>query len=1640
MDIDDSQPSPSMAGPSRSRASRAQTSARKPYARSSLVTANTASQQRRGSTADEGIHDGSSGASPHTTGPSPMARSQSTSSGLFSTLSRAISRPLSWLATTPTAPSARTAHPSSSSVAARDDQRSRNREDQLATPTMRSREGQRREPRDLDSSSSSRLARASVGNFGSLYNTHAHAETSRSVPSPDSRTSRRTLHIAHSPSAAASVSGDRSMRSPSPARTTAASAAIRSYGARSRLSLGPGTLPSLPATRRAGSLAPSDSASIAGSASARPRDLPNGTSFTYGFGTERRIGGLTADSLPLRSPLNKASSHSALGRLSPSVTHSHLPSRSPFAAPMALAPSPLARSSSVAPSEGGLDRMSFSPSRVGGSIARSRQFGSLTPSASVLGLSSKQRTWTSLNLAPPTRSRPSDGDELLRDFASSARNLGAGSRAGTPLSVRLGKRDAAEALGLGNLDLDDRASDMASSVNGSARKKQMMWDPEHGFISLDELRALEPPKPAPRNEAERILSVLEGMRTPLGDARKAGSTRTSVPSRLTQTISVPLPTPSREQGGQKSKHAAIGPYSKRRARAGSSKAAAEGEAEGMRAKLKRTRQFAVSQHGAPSSAQAGHAGDDNDEAEEAMNEESEEEQREPTPPRRVTRGMARAKAREEALSPPHAKSSPTKKAASAATRRTTRRRKPSPSREDEMHNDGDDGDGDDAPPRSPQKSRATQPAPEEPAVTASDAVSNPFARKARFQVVSADAQQPRQASSLRQGREKTSRTHGKSGKISAWDSDDDDEGGDPEMDAVDVDALAKIKLPENMFPTGFTFGASSTTASKGNESHSVSQVPAPKASASADPQMSAGEGSLLNRLSGFAAPMAPPASASASASASKPTPAPAASNFFSVPSAGSDKPPAAAAAAAADTSKKSGPVPNFFGSAGRKDDTPVAQPAASTSGFTFGKASEDKSASATAPSSSGFSFGKPSEDKSTPASTGFSFGKPAPADTGSSLGKPAPANTGFTFGKPAESESKPAASGSSAGGFTFGKPVEDKPAPTEAPASSGFSFGSPAPAATSESAKSSSGFSFGKPVSTGTSTGSASSGFSFGQPAASSIPSTKAPESGVPDFFGAKKTSDAAQTPAATSPAPSSSFGGFGASATSKDEPAKAATTSAPPATTPASFTFGAPANGGDTGSAGTTAFGGFKGFGSAASGDDAKEASKKRGVGDDEAVEPAAKKSANIFGSAAPAASSTSGFSFGAKASSPSASASATTPAPFSFGKPAATASSADSAPSKPAFSFGSGASTPTSTPAAGGFTFGSAAPATSTSDAQAKPAPSAGAPGPVFGASSSSSSSSGGWPTAKPRVSDAGMMESESTSANAGAGGFGSGHGTSQGGFTFGPPVSSSADKASPAPSAPSSSTPGPSSGFAFGATQAAPANKPFTFGATPAAGNGFGAPSTSSTGFGSGFGAPSNASTPAPAFGFGQQQQPAPTSAPTGGFGSTNAAGSAPASSSSLSFNFGSGSASGSGASTPTLNTSMAGNPFQFGASALSTNNSTGTGMGFGSSGSGSAPAPGNAPFQFGGASSSTPSAGNGPSATGSPAPFAFGSGGATGTPQSSNGGGGGFGSAPAAAGGNVMFNIGSGGNDGGAGGASGSPAGRTVRRLPNRSRRA
>lgn len=61
-----------------------------------------------------------------------------------------------------------------------------------------------------------------------------------------------------------------------------------------------------------------------------------------------------------------------------------------------------------------------------------------------------------------------------------------------------------------------------------ARKKQLVWDPEKGFIGREELELekLKGKESTNKTEQERMLEVLENIsRTPLGETKRGSSTK-----------------------------------------------------------------------------------------------------------------------------------------------------------------------------------------------------------------------------------------------------------------------------------------------------------------------------------------------------------------------------------------------------------------------------------------------------------------------------------------------------------------------------------------------------------------------------------------------------------------------------------------------------------------------------------------------------------------------------------------------------------------------------------------------------------------------------------------------------------------------------------------------------------------------------------------------------------------------------------------------------------------------------------------------------------------------------------------------------------------------------------------------------------
>ncbi|SPO30142.1 related to Nuclear pore complex protein Nup214 [Ustilago trichophora] len=1279
---------------------------------------------------------------------------------------------------------------------------------------------------------------------------------------------------------------------------------------------------------RGSSLRPDDAMSESGSTS-----LGHSYSFSaFGYGNEVRYADSAFGLPPSSSPFQLSSRTAATRRnrvpfSSALFTDAGTPGRTSRAGSVSL------RTASPAPSAG------YSP-------ARAREG---TP---------QRRNWNGINLAAP--SAPSVGDEMMREYLASRtlpsinptvrRSLGlpaeesmipSSSVAGgsvmdeleslTP--SRLGKRD---------IDMSVDGDSERLGAAGTPSKRRMVWHPDLGFISHEELKAREPKLPSPKNEAERLLNVLETMRKPTNTSRGVGFGKGPPTS-----INVPAPisdlpaSASRSIKSQGDKPAiGVAPYTRYLRKAKAVKSTEE--QGGMRARLKKT-QLNVNRMETDDAATVESAASEDEDVEEEAEEEEESEEEpapQPEPVRRSRRLQHQAPSAEEVVQ------TPVKQADKPA--RTTQLKSALKA----------------TPLRPSAQSQATPAKPAETPKPAShriplSAASKPPAstvKKDNFAVKTStsDPSAPRERSSLRQGAAKTSRTHQSSGKFSAWDEDEEEE------DLPDASDLAKIKLPTNMFPSGFSFGSSAPSSAPAAVSKPAASNSSEAKAAPVETASTAGS-SLLGRLGGFdssapaeqkeapktsaAAPSfsfsapskdapntmpkfsfdasatAAPSTAAKDDSAAKKSTAPPASDFF--------RKPAEPASKSLSEGKKDGPVPNFFGSTMKKFETKSADvpasPAASSGGFSFGAGAAEKTADKPA-----FSFGaKPATESAPAASSPFgSFGaKPAetaekkadaapaskPSFFGSSSSSSTPAVGGFTFGAPASTTT--ASSGSKRGAddddepaakksmpsFSFGSPAVSKPAdqPAAPTASTGFSFGAipppPAAAAAGEEKKDETppakpsgvpNFFGAKGDDAVSKPSTPSTGFSFGKPASDSgFGASKSADASTPSstgfIFGASKTA----TDAASKPAVSTGGFTFGSSRSASGSPA-------PEAKTPSTFSFGAPKP--------------------AAAPEAASTATSAPGSGATTPNGTFVFGSSSTDSSAAKPASSSGGFSFGAPATSTAAASGAgfgnATSSSMSGGfggfgsqpKPSTTTAAAagtggemmDDSPQKTA-----PGSIPSSTPS---FTFGSATP----SATPAKPAAGAGGMSFTFGTPSSTAPPSASSPSTFTFGAPAGGTTS-STGGNAAGGGF-----------RFGSPAPSSAAPA-----------PGASTGFTFGSSTTgsttpgvgstpaspflAPSNapttpggSPFQFGASASAGSA--ASNSGSSPFQ--FGTPS-AATSAPSasggftFGAGQPVNPNPnptfgSSTPGFGGGGFGATPSTPAAGGGGGFSFGTPTASNSG----------------------------------------------------------------------------------------------------------------------------------------------
>ena len=799
--------------------------------------------------------------------------------------------------------------------------------------------------------------------------------------------------------------------------------------------------------------------------------------------------------------------------------------------------------------------------------------------------------WGSLNLGPPTT--PSLASTIQFQNLSDQPAPSFGRDFGDSV---LGKRDVPTV----DVTIDDQ-----TTYTPSARKRRMLWDPEMGFVDTEDMAAHRPPPPPPQNEAERILRALESMRTPLGDARREKLMRSrSVPSWHSKSIPVPLPTPERESILAPPRSPAfhsISPHMRSLSRSQRLRQSLMGAQPGMSSKLRESFRDSDTLQEPPRYV---HVDD------ELAVEELEK------PERRLKR-----EARKAEIQPKPSRA----KILKTSTKKVGLSKENSePTYNSNIHDSSESGP-----------------------IKRSVEVDS---RRKKFQVRKDNETGPSR-SVLRQNSAKTSRRHAPSGRITAFDDDDNDEpmpGGEE---------LAKIKLPEFLFPSDFDFDASDNKLkSRENESQTPSLIermdPKPHSDVTTTPAKEPAAGTVRFDLN-------------SSAPDKRPT-----SSFFST------APRKPADDNSLSKEKNSGPVPDFFsksskntgiqssvatsqlGLPGAQSIQPHAPEFKEQIEPTLKKRELDdenlvvkKPFSISASNEPAPIFSTATEKVAQPA---FSFGQPAEKKED----KPA-----FSFGQPAEKkEDKPA--------FSFGQSTDkkdDKPA---------FSFGQPAEKK-DDKPTFSFATSFDKPATQSVNASTNKPAASFGQ---SATTSNVQPASPSPFSFGSAPASDATEKPSgpsftfgasAGSTASSStfSFGKKDASASSSQNPQPAfsfgATSGeASPAPT---FSFG------QASSAPPVSFGSpapTMSFGTAPAQPPASTTSFSFGA-------PAAPTTSFTFGSAPPSGT----FQFGANAQSGAPAGAPTTSFSFGAGLPSAA----------PSFTFGSGSggnSPATGSPAP--FTFG--------------------------------------------------------------------------------------------------------------------------------------------------------------------------------------------------------------------------------------------------------------------------------------------------------------------------------------------------------------
>ena len=768
--------------------------------------------------------------------------------------------------------------------------------------------------------------------------------------------------------------------------------------------------------------------------------------------------------------------------------------------------------------------------------------------------------WGSLNLGPPTT--PSLASTIQFQNLSDQPAPSFGRDFGDSV---LGKRDVPTV----DVTIDDQ-----TTYTPSARKRRMLWDPEMGFVDTEDMAAHRPPPPPPQNEAERILRALESMRTPLGDARREKLMRSrSVPSWHSKSIPVPLPTPERESILAPPRSPAfhsISPHMRSLSRSQRLRQSLMGAQPGMSSKLRES--FRDSDTLQEPSRYV-HVDD------ELAVEELEK------PERRLKR-----EARKAEIQP---KPSRAKILKTSTKKVGLSKENAEPTYNSNMHDSSESGP-----------------------IKRSVEIGS---KRKKFQVRK-DNETGLSRSVLRQNSAKTSRRHAPSGRITAFDDDDEPMPGSEE--------LAKIKLPEFLFPSDFDFDASDNKLkSRESESQTPSLIermdPKPDSDVTTTPAKEPAAGTVRFDLNSSAPDKRP------------------VSSFFST------APRKPADDNSLSKEKNSGPVPDFFSKTSKNTGT---QSSVTTSQLGLSGAQSIQPHAPEFKEQVEPTLKKRElEDENLVVKKPFSISasnEPAPIFSAATENVAQPA---FSFGQPAEKkEDKPA--------FSFGQSTENK---EDKPA---FSFVPPAEKKEDKPAFSF-GTSFDKPTTQSVNASANKPAASFGQ---SATTSNVQPVSPSPFSFGSAPASDATEKPSgpsftfgasAGSTASSStfSFGKKDASASSSQNPQPA-------------FSFGATS--GEASPAPTFSFGQASSAPAVSFGSPAPTMS----FGTAPAQPPASTTSFSFGAPAAPAPAPTTSFTFG----------SAPPSGTFQFGANAQSGAPAGA----PTTSFSFGAGLPSAAPS---FTFGS-------------------------------------------------------------------------------------------------------------------------------------------------------------------------------------------------------------------------------------------------------------------------------------------------------------------------------------------------------------